>query len=65
MAIKENSSTKKLADIYVWQVVFLHGVSDLVVSYRSVKFTFRFWKWFHEDLGTQIYFSTSYHPQID
>ena len=36
-----------------------------VVSDRDVRFTSRFWKKFHEELGIQLHFSTTYHPQTD
>ena len=61
--IKENNSTEKLADVYICEVVARHGVLVSMVSNRDVQFTSRFWKKFHEELGTQVHFSTTLHLQ--
>ena len=63
--ISESISAEKLAYVYVREVVARHGVPVLVVSDRDVRFTSRFWGKFHEELGTQLHFSTTYHPQTD
>ena len=47
------------------EVVLRHGVPISIVSDRDVHFTSRFWKKFHEELGTRLHFSTAYHPQTD
>ncbi|KAL4354549.1 hypothetical protein GQ457_06G017120 [Hibiscus cannabinus] len=43
----------------------LHGVPKSIVSDTDPKFTSRFWESFHTALGSQLNFSTSYHPQTD
>lgn len=63
--ISENSSAEKLAEIYVCEVVAWHGVSTSIVTNKDVCFTSRFWKRFHEELGTRLHFSTVYHLQMD
>ena len=63
--ISESSSTEKLAEIYVREVVARHVVPMSSVSDRDVCFTSRFWKRFHEEFDTQLQFSTAYHPQKD
>lgn len=65
LAISESSSAEKLAELYVREVVSRHGVPISIVSDRDVRFTSRFWKKFHEELGTRLHFSTAYHPQTD
>lgn len=52
-------------DIYVREVVSRHDVLVTVVFDRDVCFTSRLSKRFHDDLGTPLYFSTTYHPQTD
>ena len=65
LAISESSSAERLAELYVREVVSRHGVPMSIVSDRDVRFTSRFWKKFHEELGTRLHFSTAYHPQTD
>ena len=64
LAIIENSFEEKLDVIYVREMVARHGVLTSIVSFQDVRFTYRFWKKFHEYLGTRIHFSTAYHPQM-
>ena len=43
----------------------LQGIPKMIISNRDVKFTSAFWKALFEGLGTQLHFSTAYHPQTD
>ncbi|KAL4585882.1 hypothetical protein LXL04_010509 [Taraxacum kok-saghyz] len=65
LAIKESSSAEKLAEIFVREIVTLHGVPVSIVSDRDARFTSRFWNKFQEELGTRLHFSTAFHPQTD
>ena len=47
------------------EIFRLHGIPKVVISDRDVKFTSTFWKALFSGLGTQIQFSTAYHPQTD
>ena len=40
-------------------------MSTSIVLDRDVRFTSRFWKKFHEDLGSWLHFNMAYHPQTD
>lgn len=60
-AIQESSLTEKLVGIYVREISSHHGVPIYIVSNRDVRFTFRFWKRFNDELGTQLHFSIVYH----
>ncbi|KAL4336182.1 hypothetical protein GQ457_07G005600 [Hibiscus cannabinus] len=55
----------KLAELYIREIVRLHGVPKSIVSDRDPKFTSRFWESLHAALGSRLSFSTSYHPHID
>ncbi|KAL4308140.1 hypothetical protein GQ457_01G026660 [Hibiscus cannabinus] len=55
----------KLAELYIREIVRLHGVPKSIVSDRDPKFTSRFWESLHTDLGSRLNFSTSYHSQTD
>ena len=65
IAIKESSSAEKLAEIFVRQIVSLHGIPVSIISDRDTRFTSRFWQKFQEELGTRLHFSTAFHPQTD
>ena len=58
-------STEVLADKYIKEIVRLHGVLVSIVSDRDTRFQSHFWESLHENLGTHLKFSTSYHPQTD
>ena len=55
----------QLAEIYIRDIVKLHGVPSSIVSDRDPRFTSRFWKSLQEALGSQLRLSLAYHPQTD
>ena len=55
----------KLAELFVSEIVMLHGVPVSIVSDRDPRFTSRFWCSFQEALGTELHMSSAYHPQSD
>ncbi|WVZ53286.1 hypothetical protein U9M48_004252 [Paspalum notatum var. saurae] len=63
--IKTTYGGAKLAQLYIENVVRLHGVPSRIVSNRGIQFTSKFWKSLHEALGTNLDFSSAYHPQTD
>ncbi|KAI3505957.1 hypothetical protein L1887_28299 [Cichorium endivia] len=65
LPIQETFSAKELAKVYVDEIISRHGIPVSVISDRDVRFTSRFWRKFHEELGTRLHFSTAYHPQTD
>ena len=62
---RESSSTKKLDDVYVCEIVAHHGVLVSIISYRDVQFTSQFWQKFDEELGTRLHLNTAYNLQTD
>ena len=60
-----NYSLDKLAEIYVNEIVRLHGVPVSIVSDRDLQFTSRFWGSLQKALGTKLNFSIAFHPQTD
>ncbi|KAJ9548193.1 hypothetical protein OSB04_020736 [Centaurea solstitialis] len=65
LPIQESSSADKLADIFVWEIVRLHGVLVSIVSDRDTRFPSCFWERFQKEMGTKLHFSTAFHPQTD
>ncbi|KAD4585520.1 hypothetical protein E3N88_23121 [Mikania micrantha] len=65
LPIRETYSSEKLSELFVKEIVARHGVPLSIVSDRDTRFTSRFWKKFHEQMGTRLCLSTAYHPQTD
>jgi hypothetical protein len=54
-----------LARVFISEIVRLHGMPKRIISDRGSMFTGQFWTSFQEALGTQLNFSTAYHPETD
>jgi len=63
--IKTGMSVARLAEIYIEQVVRLHGIPSSIVSDRDPRFTSKFWESLQAALGTKLRLRSAYHPQID
>ena len=44
LPISVNYSPEKLAEIYVSEIIRLHGTPKIIISDRDPRFTSRFWK---------------------
>ncbi|WMV14144.1 hypothetical protein MTR67_007529 [Solanum verrucosum] len=56
-------NAQQLAKVYMKEIVRLHGVPLSIISDRGTQFTSKFWGKLYEELGTQLTFSTTFHPQ--
>ncbi|KAL0426522.1 UNVERIFIED_CONTAM: Transposon Ty3-I Gag-Pol polyprotein [Sesamum latifolium] len=65
LPIRQNDSLDKLAELYVSEIVRLHGIPTSIVSDRDPRFTSHFWGSLHKALGIKLHFSTAFHPQTD
>jgi hypothetical protein len=63
--IKIGMSVAKLAEIYIEQIVRLHGIPSSIVFDRDPRFTSKFWESLQVALGTKLRLSSAYHPQTD
>jgi transposase InsO family protein len=63
--IKTMYNSAELAELYMSQIVCIHGVPNKIVSDRGTQFTSHFWQQLHEALRTHLNFSLAYHPQTD
>jgi hypothetical protein len=55
----------QLAELFMREVVRLHGVPESILSDRDPRFTANFWRAFWTQLGTKLVMSTAFHPQTD
>ncbi|KAA0063860.1 pol protein [Cucumis melo var. makuwa] len=62
---KSTYTASKWAQLYMSEIVRLHGVPVSIVSDRDDRFTSKFWKGLQTAMGTRLDFSTAFHPQTD
>jgi transposase InsO family protein len=63
--VKTTYNSAVLAELYMSQIVCLHGIPKKIISDRGTQFTSHFWQQLHEALGTHLKFSSAYHLQTD
>ena len=65
LPIRLDYSMDKLAQIYLQEIIRIHGVPETIVSDRDPRFQSRFWINLAKALGTKLHLSTAAHPQTD
>lgn len=65
MPLNSHYTAQGVAKIFFEQVFRLHGLPLSIVSDRDKVFTSLFWQELFSYMGTQLGFSSSYHPQSD
>jgi len=63
--IKTGMFVARLAEIYIEQIVRLHGIPSIIVLDWDLRFTSKFWESLQAALGTELRLSSAYHPQTD
>jgi hypothetical protein len=63
--IKITDPVPKLAELYIREIVRLHGIPASIVSDRDAQLTSRFWQCLQDAMGTKLTLSMAYHPQTD
>jgi len=63
--LKHPYTAKSIADIFLHEIVRLHGFPESMVSDRDKIFIINFWSSLFKSHGTSLDKSTSYHPQTD
>ncbi|XP_060200490.1 uncharacterized protein LOC132628744 [Lycium barbarum] len=58
-------TTTKLAQIYICEIVRLHGVPISIATDRDTTFASQFWRTLESALGTRLDLSTTFHSQTD
>ena len=65
LPIRIDYPLSRLVQLYVDEIVRLHGIPKSIISDRDPRYTSDFWKSVQHALGTKLKFSTAYHPQTD
>ncbi|GJV91537.1 putative reverse transcriptase domain-containing protein [Tanacetum coccineum] len=63
--MRETDSMKKLAMLYIKEVVARHGIPVSIICDRDLRFASHFWRSLQKALGTSLDMSIVYHPEID
>ena len=57
--------TSHVSDLYFWEIVILHWISNTMFSGQDYKFISHFWRTLLWKPGTILNFNSSHHPQTN
>jgi len=63
IAVKSTNSASEGAQIFIKEIVRLHGVPKKIISDKDSNFTSKFWKNLFASFGIDLSFSITFHPQ--
>ena len=59
--VKKTFIAANIADVFIKEIVRLHGFPRRIISDRDAKFTSKFW----QTIGTELNLSTAFHPKTN
>jgi hypothetical protein len=62
---QKTSDATHIANLFFKEVIRLHGLPRSIISNRDTKFMGHFWRTLWKKIGTNLSFSSSYHPHMD
>ena len=62
---RKEVTAEEYARLFVDTVFRYHGMPEVIISNRDPRFTSKFWTQLFKLLGTDLRFSTAFHPQTD
>ena len=65
LPVRIDFTAGEYAQLFITEIVRLHGVPVNIMSDRDKIFISQFWESFQEAMGTELRLSTAYHPHID
>ena len=65
LAVRMTFTLERFCQLYIQEIVRLHGVPVSIVSDRDPRFTAHFWKNFQKAMDTRLTMSKAFHPQTD
>ena len=63
--MKNIDTIETLSQLYIREIVRLHGVPFSIMSDRDSWFVARFWQSLQQAMGRELRFSTDFHPQMN
>ncbi|KAI9124628.1 hypothetical protein K1719_004550 [Acacia pycnantha] len=65
LPLPANFTSHRVAEVFIQHIVKLHGIPRTIVSDRDKTFTSGFWKHLMKMQGSQLCYTSAYHPQSD
>jgi len=65
IAVRNDYRVENLADLYVDNILRLHGAPMSIVSDRGTHYVSKFWKSLHKAIETRLDYSNAYHPHTE
>ena len=62
LVVRMTFTLEEFCQLYIREIVRLHGVQFSIVSDRDPRITAHFWKSFQKAMRTQLTMSTAFHP---